>query len=69
MSGTAADAVRSGRRRGRPFLFSIRETLVFFLVGVALVGSAAVPVVTRHPGRIVPSALVKLSQGTRMAGR
>lgn len=36
-------------RGGRPLVFSLTETLVFILIAAALVATAAVPAMIRHP--------------------
>lgn len=38
-----------GDRNGRPLLFTLTETLVFVLIAAALIATAAVPAVMRHP--------------------
>lgn len=38
-----------GNRMGRPLVFSVTETVVFVLIAVALIATAAVPAVVRHP--------------------
>ena len=45
---TAVTYDRIGRE-GRPLLYSLTETLVFVLIAVALVATAAVPALIRHP--------------------
>ncbi len=59
MIGIIADTRCSGRR-GRPLLFSLTEAVVLVLVAAALVATAAVPAMVRHPhvaqAKTIPSA-------------
>ncbi len=48
MIGIIADTRCSGRR-GRPLLLSLTEAVVLVLVAAALVATAAVPAMVRHP--------------------
>jgi hydroxyethylthiazole kinase-like sugar kinase family protein len=55
---TATRYSRTGRD-GRPLVFSLTETLVFVLIAAALIATAAVPAMIRHPhlaeAKTVPS--------------
>jgi hypothetical protein len=39
----------AARRRGRPLLYSLSEALVLVLLAAALIATAAVPAMIRHP--------------------
>lgn len=40
------------RRGGRPLVFSVTETLVFVLITIALIATAALPAISRHPNAV-----------------
>lgn len=48
MSSSTSHAGRIGRG-GRPLVYSLTETVVFILIAAALIATAAVPAVMRHP--------------------
>jgi hypothetical protein len=41
--------VRGDSRVGRPFVYTLPEALVLILIGLALIASAAIPAMIRHP--------------------
>lgn len=54
------DTIGAGRiagRRGRPLVYSLTETMVFVLIAIALIATAAVPAIARHPHTVQAKTL------------
>jgi hypothetical protein len=52
-------------RGGRPLVFSLTETLVFVLIAAALVATAAVPAMIRHPHVAEAKTVASVAVGAR----
>lgn len=49
MMAVGSRTIEQAHRGGRPLVFTVTETVVFVLVAAALIASAAVPAMIRHP--------------------
>jgi hypothetical protein len=49
MSSIHATRDYAGMRKGRPLVFTLAEAAVFVLIAIALIATAAVPAMVRHP--------------------
>ncbi len=66
MTTTTATRYAGGGRDGRPLVFSWTETLVFIFIAAALIATAAVPAMIRHPHMAEAKTIASV---TAQAGR